>query len=429
MNTPIYDFLIENANSNTIKAYMPGHKGCLNPHDITEIYGADSLYENEITKGIIHQSELNASKLFKSKRTLYSVQGSTLSIQTMLMLLKLRFPHKNRISAFRYAHRSFISAVVLLGFEVDWIYPDEFLSCKLSPDKVMETISDKTAGIFLNSSDYIGGLCDLGSIRKLVGDLPIIVDNAHSAHLVFEPQNHPNKFADLVCDSAHKTLPVLTGGGYLHINNVEFLPFAKEAMSIFGSSSPSYLILESLDLCNDFLENGAEKYWYTVNSINNLRHELAKIGFENITPCDNMKIVIKAFKSGYKGIEIAERLRSLGVECEYSDVNFTVLLFSPFSSDEDFKAINSAFKKILTFSEIKKTTYPIVENFSTMSIREAFFANSETISVKNALNRINAGILSPCPPGIPLVMPGEKISVETLDLLHLFGVKLIRVVI
>lgn len=429
MNIPIHDFLIENTNKNAIKAYMPGHKGSLNPHDITEIDGADSLYENELTKGIIYQSEVNASKLFKSKRTLYSVQGSTLSIQTMLMLLKLRFPHKNRISAFRNAHRSFISAVVLLGFEVDWIYPDEFLSCKLTPQQVTQTITERTAGIFLNSSDYIGGFCDLESIRKAVGDLPILVDNAHSAHLVFEPQNHPNKFADLVCDSAHKTLPALTGGGYLHINNDEFLPLAKESMSIFGSSSPSYLILESLDLCNDFIENNAHKYRQTVKAIQNLRLDLAKTGFFSIAPCDNMKVVVKAFESGYKGVQIALMLQKLGVVCEYSDENYVVLLFSPLSSDEDFEGVLTAFRKTQILPKIAKTIYPVVKSDAQMSIREAFFAKSESVPIKKALDRISSGVFSPCPPGVPLVMPGERISAQMLDLLHLFGVKLIRIVI
>ena len=172
MKTPIYDFLLKNSYSTNIK-HMPGHKGLLNTHDITEIDGADSLYECEINKGIIYQSELNAQSLFNSKRTLYSTQGSTLSIQTMLMLLKLRFPDKNRIAAFRFAHRSFISAAVLLDFEIDWIYSDEFLSCSVSADDVKKAINDKTSGVFLNHFDYHGGKCDLFAIRDAIGDIPL----------------------------------------------------------------------------------------------------------------------------------------------------------------------------------------------------------------------------------------------------------------
>ena len=117
MTTPIHDFLVKNSESHTIRCYMPGHKGTEDPLDITEIDGADSLYDTDTNggKGIIAQSEKNASKLFGSKRTLYSCSGSTLAIQTMLTLAKLRGNGKDHVIAGRYSHRSFINSCILLG--------------------------------------------------------------------------------------------------------------------------------------------------------------------------------------------------------------------------------------------------------------------------------------------------------------------------
>lgn len=428
MKTPIYDFLLKNSYSTNIKAYMPGHKGLLNTHDITEIDGADSLYECEINKGIIYQSELNAQSLFNSKRTLYSTQGSTLSIQTMLMLLKLRFPDKNRIAAFRFAHRSFISAAVLLDFEIDWIYSDEFLSCSVSADDVKKAINDKTSGVFLNHFDYHGGKCDLFAIRDAIGDIPLLVDNAHGAYLVFENENHPNNFADLVCDSAHKTLPVLTGGGYLHINNEEFLPFSKEGMAILGSSSPSYLIMESLDLCNKFIYENYDKYHEVCNLIENFRQELSNLGFELVAARDKMKVVVKAYSYGYTGTALANELKARGLECEFADYNYTVLLFSIMNSRADFKKSLACFRNISKRISIAYQNIYSNSETSFLSPKDAFFSKSEIVSTKAALNRINAGIFSPCPPGVPLVMPGEIISEKVLDLLSCFGVQSIRVV-
>ena len=109
MTTPIHDFLVKNSESHTIRCYMPGHKGTEDPLDITEIDGADSLYDTDTNggKGIIALSEKNASKLFGSKRTLYSCSGSTLAIQTMLTLAKLRGNGKDHVIAGRYSHRAY----------------------------------------------------------------------------------------------------------------------------------------------------------------------------------------------------------------------------------------------------------------------------------------------------------------------------------
>ncbi|MBR5089915.1 MAG: amino acid decarboxylase, partial [Ruminiclostridium sp.] len=126
METPIHDFLAQYAESGTVRLHMPGGKGTVHPFDITEINGADELYDSS---GIVRVSERNASGLFGAAETCYSCGGATLAIQAMLYAAVSR-TGKRRIAAGRYSHKSLINTAILLGLDVDWIYPDGYLDCR-----------------------------------------------------------------------------------------------------------------------------------------------------------------------------------------------------------------------------------------------------------------------------------------------------------
>ncbi|MBQ7834741.1 MAG: aminotransferase class V-fold PLP-dependent enzyme, partial [Ruminiclostridium sp.] len=252
MKTPIHTFLSNYAGSGTIRCHMPGGKGKINPLDITEIDGADNLYEAD---GIIRESEELAASLFGAGATLYSCGGSTLVIQGMLALLRELTP-KRTIVAGRYSHKSLINACILLGFDIKWAYPAEFLSGAITSLEIEKLIDSDTAGVFVTSIDYYGGDCDIAAISAVCAEnnVPLLVDNAHGAYRVFT-KNHPMALgADMCADSAHKTLPALTGAAYLHLKDGSLRDEAKRAMALFGSSSPSYPIMDSLDLCNPFID-------------------------------------------------------------------------------------------------------------------------------------------------------------------------------
>ena len=269
METPICDFVRRYAQSEALRLHMPGHKGCgflgIEHLDITEIDGADSLYE---AAGIIRLSEQNASALFGCG-TFYSTEGSSQCIRAMLYLAMLeakRRGQRPRIAAARNVHKTFLSAAALLDLDVLWLYPkepDSYLSCKLDAQTLEEALSaaDPTpTAVYLTSPDYLGNLADIRALSRVChrhGAL-LLVDNAHGAYLRFlEPSRHPIDLgADLCYDSAHKTLPVLTGGAYLHISPRapdDLTGQSKNALALFGSTSPSYLILQSLDLANAYL--------------------------------------------------------------------------------------------------------------------------------------------------------------------------------
>jgi arginine/lysine/ornithine decarboxylase len=400
IKTPIHDFLVNYSREKQIRCHTPGHKGS-NLHDITEIDGADSLYE---ANGIIKASEDIAAGLFGTAGTFYSCSGSTLAIQAMLKLIR----HKGRrIAAFRYAHRSFVSAAALFDFEIDWIYPDEFLCAKINAETVKKAIKPDTAAVFVNSLDYYGGMCDIKAIAEVCkkASIPLLVDNAYGAYLIFT-DDHPIKLgATMTSDSAHKTLPVLTGGAYLHVNDINFAKNTKAAMALFGTTSPSYLILESLDLCNRHIANRNTEAFESIEDLKNIELPLRK--------SDKLRITIKAREYGYTGFEFAEVLKEKRVVCEYADENYTVLLFSTITARADTAAVRHALESVKKKKPLSFITYPVIKPKKIMNVREALFApdsECEIVAAKNAAGRICAGIYAPCPPGIPLIMPGERIE-------------------
>ena len=269
MNTPIYDFVQNYIKSNTARLHMPGHKGVsflgCEQSDITEIKGADELYA---PTGIIRESEENATHLFGTAKTVYSAGGSSQSINAMLYLAYLKADKTRRpyILAGRNAHKSFIYALAKLDADVEWLYPEisgSICSCIVTAEmleKRLNKLDHKPFAVYITNPDYLGGMSDIKSISQVCKkyDIPLLVDNAHGSYLKFYKRDlHPISLgADICCDSAHKTLPVITGGGYLHIAKDDKYGFSKNvvnAMAIFGSTSPSYLILQSLDLCNRYL--------------------------------------------------------------------------------------------------------------------------------------------------------------------------------
>ena len=269
MNTPVADFVRAYAGSGVSRLHMPGHKGqpflgC-EALDITEVQGADALFE---AAGILRESEEHAASLFGAARTLYSTEGSSLCIRAMLCLaLTCRPAGTDRlILAARNVHRSFVYAAALLDLPVRWLWPQaggSLCSCPVTGEELDQALSSlprPPAAVYVTSPDYLGLMQPIEELAQVChrhGTL-LLVDNAHGAYLHFLPKPcHPMDLgADLCCDSAHKTLPVLTGGAYLHISRQAppaMASRAKQAMAMFGSTSPSYLTLASLDLCNGYL--------------------------------------------------------------------------------------------------------------------------------------------------------------------------------
>lgn len=472
MNTPIADFVRDYEKKNMTRLHMPGHKGqlflgCEN-YDLTEIYGADELYDAE---GIIAESEKNASELFGSGRTVYSTEGSSQCIRGMLYLAisewkrKYSKEYKGRpvVAAARNVHKAFVYAAALLDFDVVWLWPEQMdgsiCSCRILPDTlraVLEGLSAPPAAVYVTSPDYLGNQQDIEVLADICHEKGTIlaVDNAHGAYLHFvEPKQHPMDLgADICCDSAHKTLPVLTGGAYLQISKAapeSFSKNAKQAMALFGSTSPSYLTLMSLDLCNQYLSTGyGENLCIISDKIKTLRKRLESFGWKT-DGTEPMKLTVRMPK-GISGIWMADKLRIENVECEFADQEYMVMMFTPENSDEDFKRVERALtgkmccRELEPFlqsdtdapkslrqrniSEMGKTS-KIDYYQSAMSIREAVFAQQEDIPVEEAVGRICGAVTVSCPPAIPIVVSGEVISETAAARFRHYGIEHVSVVL
>ena len=437
MNTPVADFVQRYAKAGTARLHMPGHKGrCFlgcEPWDITEIHGADALYEAE---GILAESEQNAAALFGSQRTCYSTEGSSQCIRAMLYLA-VAANGSHTVVAARNVHRAFVSAAALLDLEIRWLWPEESRSlcgCPISPAQLEEALGslpEPPAAVYLTSPDYLGGMAEIPALAQVChqhGTL-LLVDNAHGAYLRFlQPSLHPLDLgADLCCDSAHKTLPVLTGGAYLHLSPTapaQLAPLAKSALGLFGSTSPSYLTLASLDLCNRYLAEGyPQRLAEAVERLAELRERLTAAGWR-VESSDPLRVTVAAPR-GVTGQELAGQLRRQGVECEYADRDFLVLMATPENTPEELAQAAAALGQYP--GEANPPQLPLARGERACSIRQAAFAPRETVDAAHSLGRVCGLPTVGCPPAIPIAVSGERITPEALALFAYYGIEQVEV--
>ena len=265
---------------------------------------------------------------------------------------------------------------------------------------------------------------------RLVYGVLCLVDNAHGAYLKFLSPSMPplDLGADMCCDSAHKTLPVLTGGGYLHIasdDRYSFSQNAVNAMAIFGSTSPSYLILQSLDLCNKYIdEKIRDEIKICTTKCDEIKKTMQNKGIPNLAD-EPLKITadFRGFDFDFKSY-----FREYGIEFEYADDDFVVFMLSPQNSNKDFDILKKAFENL----EIEKSAH--TENIvfekaeRVLSIRQAVFSESEDINVENSLGRICANPTVSCPPAIPITVSGERITQKHIELFRKNNIDKINVI-
>lgn len=440
MKTPIVSFLKSYQEKSPVRMHMPGHKGAgilgFEGMDLTEIYGADELFAAE---GIIKESEQNASSLFGCP-TYYSTQGSTLCIQTMCTILCQDAKSKGKkpkILAGRNAHRSFIHAAALLDFDIAWLYGNsDYLSCKISTETLeKEILENNPTAVYLTNPDYLGNLLDIKSLASICKkhDVLLAIDNAHGAYLRFlEPSLHPIDLgADLCCDSAHKTLPVLTGGAYLHLSdslNQVWANDVKHFMEYFSSTSPSYLIMASLDATNEVLDTTFKKSLSEcIQRVDVLKNALIQHGY-TILSGEPMKITISTKEFGYTGNEIANLLMECDIYPEFYDSDYIVLMPSPYNTKDDLKRLETCLCGIERKPILINKPPKLEQAKKAMNVRQALFAPSITLDVSKSLGQVCSSVTVSCPPAILPVIPGEVISESSIEVMKYYGIETVRVV-
>lgn len=440
MKTPIVSFLKSYQEKSPVRMHMPGHKGAgilgFEGMDLTEIYGADELFAAE---GIIKESEQNASSLFGCP-TYYSTQGSTLCIQTMCTILCQDAKSKGKkpkILAGRNAHRSFIHAAALLDFEIEWLYGNsDYLSCKIHAEDLEKAIIESLpTAVYLTNPDYLGNLLDIQSLASVCKkhNVLLAIDNAHGAYLRFLEQSlHPIDLgADLCCGSAHKTLPVLTGGAYLHLSdslNQVWKNDVKHFMEYFSSTSPSYLIMASLDATNEVLDTTFKKSLSEcIQRVDGLKNTLTQHGY-TILFGEPMKITISTKEFGYTGNEIANLLMECDIYPEFYDSDYIVLMPSPYNTKDDLKRLETCLCGIDRKPILINKPPKLEQSKKAMNVRQALFSSSITLDVSKSLGQVCSSVTVSCPPAILPVIPGEVISESSIEVMKYYGIETVRVV-
>lgn len=434
--TPIYDFVKKYADENNVRLHMPGHKGkevlgC-ERYDITEIHGADSLFECD---GVIAESEKNLSYIYKTRASFYSTEGSSLCIRAMVFLAMQYSGGKKKILAGRNAHKSFLSALALCDVEADWLYGDNLYSCNITAEALDKALAgDEYFAVYVTNPDYLGNMVHIKSLSDVCHKhgVPLLVDNAHGAYLKFMGQHPMDNGADMCCDSAHKTLPCLTGAAYLHVSQTALYSYendVKRAMSLFASTSPSYLILASMDKANEIMLDGFEQKILRASSMTaELKTNISHYGFD-FSGREPLKINVNPKSFGYLGTQLASLMQKEGIYPEFSDRDNFVLMFSADNDADDFERITRFFSRLEKKSAIQKTAPCLPRLEKAMSPREAMFSEQETTATDNAVGKILASPCVSCPPAIPIAVCGEILDESAVECFKYYGINYIKTVL
>lgn len=397
--------------------------------DITENDPLDNLHYPE---GVIKESEELLAKTYNAKNAFFLVNGSS---SGNLISIFSAFNEGDEVLVERNCHKSIYNGLILRKLKVTYIEPviDNINGIFLPPDenRIYEAFNKckEAKGIILTNPNYFGISYDMENIIKDLKSkgLKVIIDAAHGAHFIASERlpKSLTSLADYVVLSAHKTLPSLTQSGYLIVNdkNSDVL-FYKNA---FLSTSPSYLLMASLDYARYYLdEYGQKKYdelidlaefWKAkINCIDKVKI-LSNSDLNNGYEIDKSRYVL-ILEEGYSGYKLHELLRKEKIQCEMGFLRGVVLILSPFNKEKDFQKIYEALLKI-NFEAIKY--YGNIESFNINTKKvfepfEVFKKDYELIRLEDSIGKIAKEAIVPYPPGIPLVCQGELITEDAINI-------------
>ena len=424
--------------------HMPGHKR--NPgtvdtklpfdRDITEIEGFDNLHHPE---GILKESQEAAAEVYGTRECYYSINGSTAAL---LAAVSAAVPGNGQILVARNCHKAVYHALYLRNLTPTYVYPQMdkkwWINGGISPDKVERALAanPEIKAVLITSPTYDGVVSDIGKIAEIVHrhEIPLIVDEAHGAHFHFSnyfPVSAADLGADLVIQSFHKTLPAMTQTAVLH-NCSERVDsrLIRRFMGIYQSSSPSYILMSSIDACMDKLEReGDEMFRVFTENLEKARVRLGKCKYirlvtpevcecQRVFDFDRSKILLSTVNSSLNGRQLHRILREeFHLEMEMEAENYVLALAAVGDTEEGFRRLCEAVEEIerresLKYREETEEKEPVKNSRmkQVMRISQAMDAECERYCLDECIGRISAEFAYLYPPGIPLLVPGEQIS-------------------
>lgn len=462
---PILEGVLNYIKENNIIFSMPGHKGGLAfketdigkefidnliNFDITEVDGVDNLHHAE---GIIKEAGDLLTNFYGSKKSYFLVNGSTSGNMAMIFS---SFNEGDKVIVERNCHRSIFNAIILRKLKP--IYVKNIISERLNApiavdlnhlSEVMYKNSD-AKGIIVTYPNYYGICSNLKFIIDKAKEykMKVLVDSAHGAHFGVNdklPVSAVKLGADMVVTSSHKTLPSLTQTAYLHVNDEEDIDKIDFYVSAFLSTSPSYLLMASMDYARYYLEYYGESryeeiikktsyYREKLNQINGIhiigkddidgfnkeinRNKNSNNSLKYVWDVDLTRYVINLDK-GYNGNLLLDYLRKCGIQAEMGDMSNVVLIFSPCNEENDFERLYDILKGI-NMIEFRQNSISLMDYGipkAEILPYEVINRKTEVVHLESCLGRICAENIVPYPPGVPIIAMGELIDKNSLDII------------
>jgi lysine decarboxylase len=462
---PIYETLAAYAKSGMYGFHTPGHKaGRFAAPEISELVGKSGLAldlpamtatDNTFhATGCIRDAQWLAAELFDAGETFFLTSGSTLGVAAALLAA---VPHGRSVALPRNVHRSVVAGLVLSGALPRFISHEVLPDCGalgVAPTALAVALDTdpRPAAVLLTRPSYYGLARELDDVATVCRErrVPLIVDEAHGAHLRFLPPGQPQSAldagADIVVQSTHKTLGSLVGSAMLHVGRQSLIEPARvqEALNYLQTTSPSFLLLASLDVTRRWLwEHGRELFAAAVDATKALESEIDSIhGMQVFRPehdarlaghgRDPLRLVVNVSSTGWSGYEVERFLRTeFQVEDEMADWFNVVYVMSPREDQGACARLVAGLREVSrqgsnSSGRGAKERSTLLRAPSSMLLqppipplamppRKAALAPKAAVQLASAIGRTCAEMVMFYPPGIPLLMPGEMVTGEVLD--------------
>lgn len=446
----LYKNLIEYSNSDYYPFHMPGHKRNIEDgvspfsYDITEIDGFDNLHNPQ---GILKIAMEEAADFYGTDKTYYLVNGSTCGLLSAICGVTSR---GDKILVARNCHKAVYNAIYLNELTPVYINPEYIemygINGGISPEVVQYELSENPdiKAVIITSPTYEGVVSDVQRIAEIVHKrgIPLIVDEAHGAHFGLHtgfPQSAVKSGADIVIQSVHKTLPSLTQTALLHIrSSIVNVSEVERFLHIYQSSSPSYVLMSSIDECINKLKSDGlflfEPYVKRLEVMLTHEKQLTHlkivgreiVGKNAVYDLDPSKIVISVRGTSYTGSRLyKEMLEKYHLQLEMASGDYAIAMTSPMDTEDGllrlFMAMVEIDRDMRIYGDDTKNevvNYMIPKPIVMENIYKATHSDTEEMLIENAVGKISNEFVYLYPPGSPILAPGELITNDIVKLIN-----------